>query len=73
MLSMPVAMRLKRLARKVSKSDRFAGEKHACLIVRQRVVSNMSGSSAYLLSLYQALRGRVLPPCRRHRRSARPS
>lgn len=55
LLIMPVAMRLKRFVRRAGKPEGFTAEKRACLIVRQRVVSSMSGSSAYLLSLCQAL------------------
>ena len=56
LLRMPIGMRLWRLSRKFAKPLHFAGDKRACVLVRQRVVGKTNGSSAYLLSLCEALR-----------------
>ena len=58
LMTMPIAARLKRLLPKGRQSKPHKSEKQACFIVRQRVVGSTNGSSTYLLSLCQALRGR---------------
>jgi succinoglycan biosynthesis protein ExoO len=56
MLRMPIAARLERLLPNGRRGRHPAAEKRVCVIARQRVVGSTNGSSAYLLSLCQALR-----------------
>ena len=63
LMKMPVVARLKRLLPKERQPTSSKTEKQACLIVRQRVVGRTNGSSTYLLSLCEALRGRGYRIC----------
>ena len=63
LMRMPIAARLKRLLPKERQPTSSKTEKQACLIVRQRVVGRTNGSSTYLLSLCEALRGRGYRIC----------
>jgi glycosyltransferase involved in cell wall biosynthesis len=57
LMRMPIAARVKRLLPKRQQHTSSKAAKQACLIVRQRVVGRTNGSSTYLLSLCEALRG----------------
>ena len=58
LLRMPVSAKLKRLLPKALRTEPAPAERQVCLIARQRLVGNTNGSSAYLLSLCEALRSR---------------
>lgn len=63
LMRMPIAARLKRLLPKGSQVTPSKAGRQACLIVRQRIVGRTNGSSTYLLSLCEALRGRGYRIC----------
>jgi succinoglycan biosynthesis protein ExoO len=58
LLRMPISAKLKRLLPKAQRTEPAPAERQVCLIARQRLVGNTNGSSAYLLSLCEALRSR---------------